>query len=294
MHHVPPVSLYLMWVAVVMAALFVDSSAFSQGPTPTPTRQDSVVGALQTASERHQANLVRLEKSLELTQRELALLRAEISNDLDRRFLLVQILGVIVVIIGLSSVASILVGFKKAEKSIGRKLHDLLDERISVQIADRIQGIDPTSVPVHYPQGFERELERLRRFGFGNLIPYENLDETCVKGVVIIPLTSDDGIDGAEVLEFERLVETYDLKDSAKVGFMFYNKSKKPFPREIFDLHPIIDYSSSPTTLSANIMTVARNLERFWDVSGVPVKLAVSVDDSPQQDDTTDNASRRR
>ena len=299
MRHVPRVPLHLMWVAVVVAALSIDSPAFSQGSTPTPTRQDPAVSALPTASERHQANLDRLEKSLELTQRELALLRAEISNDLDRRFLSVQILGVIVVFIGFSSVAAIWVRLKNAEKSIGDKLLGLLGERVSVQIAKRIQGIDPTSVPVHYPQDFERELQRLRRFGFSKLIPYEKLDDTCVEGVdvegvVIINLSNDDGRDGPEVREFERLVETYGLKDSAKVGFMFYNTSMKAFPKEIFDKHPIIDYSSSLTTLSANIMTVARNLNRSRDASGIPVKPAVSVDDSAQQDDATDDASRRR
>lgn len=295
MCHVPRVPLCLMWVSIVVAALSIDTPAFSQRSAATPTIQDTAVGALQTASERHQANLDRLEKSLDLTQRELVLLRAEISNDLDRRLLPVQIVGAIVVLIGLTSVFSIWGRLKKAEKSIGDKLHESLRKRVSLQIAERIQGVDPTSVPVHYPPGFERELQRLHRFGFRNLIPYERLDNTCVEGVVIIRLSSEDILDSPEVGDLERLVKTYGLKDSTKVGFMFYNTTKKSFPREIFDRHHIIDYSSSPTTLSANTMTVARNLERFWDASTIPVKRAVSVvDDSAQQDDATNDASRRR
>ncbi len=76
MRHVPRVPLCLMWVPVVVGALSIDSLAFAQGSTATPTRQDPAVGALQTESERHQAHLDRLEKALELTQRELVLLRA--------------------------------------------------------------------------------------------------------------------------------------------------------------------------------------------------------------------------
>jgi len=240
----------------------------------TPTKQDSIVNALLTTNERHQANLDRLEKSMKLTQRELALLRAEISNDLERRFMFAYIFGTILIIIGLSSVASIWVRLKKAENSISDTLNESMRRRVSVQIAERIEGIDPTSVPVHYPQGVDRELERLGRFGFGNLIYYEKLDGKCTEGVVIIRLGSDNGLNCPEVSEFKQFVKTYVLKNSSKVGFMFYNTSKKPFPREIFDLHHIIDYSSSATTLSSNIMTVARNLDRFWDASGTRLKSA--------------------
>lgn len=277
MRYMPRFSLQIFSVTVIMVTLFIDNPAFSQVSISTTTKQSPVVNALQIAIEKHQANLDRIEKSMKLTQRELDLLRDEINNDLDRRFIYAYIFGTILISIGLTSVVSIRKSIKKAEKTISDKLNKSMETKVSVEIAARIARIDPTLVPVYYPDGFERELKRLRRFGFTNLIHYKKLDKNCTEGVVIIILSGDDASNSREVSEVEQFVETHNLKIWEKIGFMFYNTTTKEFPRKIFDLHPIIDYSSSATTLSANIMTVARNVEGFWNTSGAS---SVSAEDT--------------
>jgi hypothetical protein len=115
---------------------------------------------------------------------------------------------------------------------------------------------------------FEKELERLHRFGFRNFKYYSKLEEISLEGVVIIPLYKDPSIDPTEKENIKHFIIMND-PDSDKVGFLFYKTYSGDFPDDLLKLHPVSDYSTSITTISPNALNIARSIERSaFDTQG--------------------------
>lgn len=243
-------------------------------PTPTPALE------LQATIEAQRFRIDVLEKNLELVQRELDVARAEINTDINARFLPFTILGVIIAAFGLTSLVSIVTKLRQVENSLVVKMKETLEQKsirlqeilladveenlrrqVQLQLAERLQQIDPTNAPVHLPRGLEKERERLMRFGFKNIIQYEKLDSSHLNGCVIIHVNSENMKGLAIVKEFRDFIQA-NRPDPDKVGFLFYNTSDQPFPTELLRDYPVTDYSTSITTLGQNALLILRNLIR--------------------------------
>ena len=88
--------------------------------------KDQALMDLQSAARVQQLKLDTLERSLELTQRELKLARAEIDHDLTSRLSPIKVAGLIIVLLGATSVFSVLDTLKETEKTVMKDMEQSL------------------------------------------------------------------------------------------------------------------------------------------------------------------------
>jgi hypothetical protein len=246
-------------IHLIVLAGVVFGSSTGYGQTPAPKASPSV--ELQVKVQEQQIKIDGLTKNVELMQRELDVARAEINTDLDKRFWAGYLLGGILTLIGISSVASVYVKFKVAEKNLVKKMEESLVRKINIEVAKRIAKFDPASALLRIPsRGFEDERKSLERFGFKNFELYDKLDESCLSGCVIVPFYNNPQHDSSEADEFRQFLADYN-PDPEKVGYMLYITSGT-IPPDLRQKFKATDYSTSIITLNNNVLNISRSLVR--------------------------------
>lgn len=228
----------------------------TQAQAPAPTLDPQML-AVQATAQAQQLEIDRLNQELELGQRELDMAqekvsdemrvaRSEINVDVDKRLWPITIVAAVVAILGFGTLLS---GYSKLQAH--------LDRLVKNELAFRLRRVDPTNVTVHVPKhGFDEMRKSLELMGFERFEPYDQVDETCLDGCVIVHFTVDPKTDSREAEAFGQFLDTH-YPTLGRVGYVIYI-TDGIVPRDILRRYSIITYANSIVTLGANTLTVAR------------------------------------
>lgn len=139
--------------------------------------------------------------------------------------------------------------------SIGATLKYARD-KAKEAIDKAIYYVDPSNAVVHIPKdGFDREKDYLKLFGFHKFRTFAYIDNTCLRDCVVVVPQNKQDID-----DFRTFLRKH-KPELSQVAYLIYTiHLTERVPPNIVDDFANITFANSLVTLGTNMFTIARSL----------------------------------
>ncbi|MCI0626819.1 MAG: hypothetical protein L0387_35090 [Acidobacteria bacterium] len=222
------------------------TAATTLTPASSPATPDPTVVALQSTVEAQTDSLDDLNRKLELSERELTIVRDEMTFQVNRQLSVWA--GIFVVV----TFALTFLGFRSY-----RELKTLYYDTMRETLQKNLYQLDPTFLPILIPeQGFDDELARIRLSGLKNIQPYQYLGKATCNGVVIVRAA---GKQDEEL--FTTFIQHYHPKPEQAAYILYSPAQVHKVSIETFKLYNNLTVATNPTALARAILDVGRGLK---------------------------------